>query len=390
MRHTWLASLFALVILGSSLATVHAANDAPRLVVPDAPQRATIDFRWRFSVKIVNPLEFGLFVDSLVCDVHVLDPGTTRTPRVRRMPLNIAMRQQATVSGGDSISFAYNGNAVCDSARLVLRMSSHLSSGKRLTTERILMMHPGPTSRQNPSRLVRVAGQSIEFVQIDGSGGGSGLGHGIVIVSGDDSHARRLLPTGANLVAMGYSVILVSPPGFGMSSGEPDWGGPVTQAAIRAALDTLRATRHVSPRRIALWGIGSGATAAARVAATDTALAAVVLTEGYFDYESIYTETKSAELRKAIDARIGASSPARRLASAINDAVGIRAPVLIVHSPIDSVVPMSQAQTYEAALRSTKSDVKFAEQLGAGRGGVIEDSSSFAIVFIHEKIVARR
>jgi hypothetical protein len=66
----------------------------------------------------------------------------------------------------------------------------------------------------------------------------------------------------------GYFAAAVSLPGYGTTSGPPDFWGPRSQAALRAALDHLLALPNIDREKVAVYGV-SGAATASMVATSD-------------------------------------------------------------------------------------------------------------------------
>jgi pimeloyl-ACP methyl ester carboxylesterase len=82
----------------------------------------------------------------------------------------------------------------------------------------------------------------------------------------------------------GYVAAAVSQPGYGNSSGPPDYCVPYTQQATLVAIDFLRRQPFVRPDKVALFGYSRGAIVAAMVATLNPKLAAVVLGAGAYDF----------------------------------------------------------------------------------------------------------
>lgn len=389
MRRTFRTIALATLILASFAATSVAAMAEPQLILPTRPVRATPNFFWRFPVKILNPLDYGLFVDSMWTVVKDLDPGVTGEPREVRIPLNLAMRSRPAISSGDSLIFAYSGNVVAESAQIVIHLHAHSGNGRKYQRSGRVDMIASQQVRQNPSRIVPIAGREIEMVTMNGTGGGLNSGPGVVIVHGDGSHARRMIPTAFNVVSMGFSVVLVSLPGYGLSAGPTEFAGPVTLAAIEAAIDTLRGMSGVDTTRLGLWGIGHGASAAALVGERHPELSAVVLTSGVYDLEAVERETRSTRMRELIRRDAGKDAVAWRARAPIERASSLRMPVLIVHSQIDTIAPFDQARAYEAALRSNGTKVSLAERLGAGRYSAPGTDDDPEFVFLRDRVQMR-
>src|SRR5262249_28345580 len=86
----------------------------------------------------------------------------------------------------------------------------------------------------------------------------------------------------------GWVAAAVSLPGYGASSGPPDYCGPRSQAAVRAALDRLLARRDVDRRKVVVYGVSRGAATASMEATGDPRIAALILVEGLYDLGTFY------------------------------------------------------------------------------------------------------
>ena len=100
----------------------------------------------------------------------------------------------------------------------------------------------------------------------------------------DTQHIGLYVYGAAEAVALGYNALLVEGPGQGSllylrgMGLRPDW-----ETVITPAVDYLQGRRDVDPRRIALVGCGLGGVLAARAAAREPRLAALVLDPGVTD-----------------------------------------------------------------------------------------------------------
>ena len=100
----------------------------------------------------------------------------------------------------------------------------------------------------------------------------------------DTQHIGLYVYGAAEAVALGYNALLVEGPGQGSllylrgTGLRPDW-----ETVITPAVDYLQGRRDVDPRRIALVGCGLGGVLAARAAAREPRLAALVLDPGVTD-----------------------------------------------------------------------------------------------------------
>ncbi len=100
----------------------------------------------------------------------------------------------------------------------------------------------------------------------------------VVYVHGASGDRRDLVADAAALRGAGYGAVLLDLLGHGASGGTATWGRS-DEAAVEAAVD-LAVSRGA---RVALLGFASGASIAARVAARDARVRAVVLTGAFTD-----------------------------------------------------------------------------------------------------------
>ena len=107
----------------------------------------------------------------------------------------------------------------------------------------------------------------------------------VIFTGGTDTqHVGRYVYGAAEAVALGYNALLAEGPGQGSllylrgTGLRPDW-----ETVITPAVDYLRDRPDVDPRRIALVGWGLGGALAARAAAREPRLAALVLDPGVTD-----------------------------------------------------------------------------------------------------------
>ena len=134
----------------------------------------------------------------------------------------------------------------------------------------------------------------------------------------------------------------VSQPGYGRSSGPPDFCGPMTQAAIRQVFDFLEAEHGVGRSSTVLYGVSRGAIAGAMVATQEPTLGGVVLVAGIYDLEESY-ETTLASIRANIESEAGTTKEAFAMRSALLQADKIRAETYILHGRQDERASVEQA-----------------------------------------------
>jgi pimeloyl-ACP methyl ester carboxylesterase len=93
--------------------------------------------------------------------------------------------------------------------------------------------------------------------------------------------------------AMGFLAVGVSLPGFGESSGPRDFCGPDSQQAVHDVIRHLRHRDDVRENKIALVGVGRGATVAAKVGEQVAGLAGLVLVSGVYEMNEAYLHWKA-------------------------------------------------------------------------------------------------
>ena len=134
----------------------------------------------------------------------------------------------------------------------------------------------------------------------------------------------------------------VSQPGYGGSSGPPDFCGPKTQFALRMVLDHFEQEHDVGRSATILYGVSRGAIAGAMVASQEPTLGGVILVAGIYDLESAYGKTIPG-IRANIEAEAGTTPEAFSARSAFLHADKIRTETRILHGRHDDRAPVDQA-----------------------------------------------
>ncbi len=145
----------------------------------------------------------------------------------------------------------------------------------------------------------------------------------------------------------GYLAVAVSEPGFGNSSGPPDFCGPLSQDAVIGVISQLRRKGLIEGDKVVLEGVSMGAIVAGLIAAHGQPLAGVVLISGVYDFPLYAAKANSAETKgvvKELMAETDGSPEALRARSVLYSVQSIRTPMLILNGAKDDRTDPSQAR----------------------------------------------
>lgn len=326
---------------------------APRVEFAPLEVAASADLMWSFEIKLVNSAgQGGLYPDSLFFLLSDSSPGATDVPRTPRTSMQALARGFGNLSSGDSVMYQHSMPAAFESGTLSFEIYCHRGDGAQVRLQSpTLNLSPGPLSAEHPSEFLNVGGTKVEVVVFASRKGGPA--RGLLFVPQEGMHARQLLSTGLQLSSRGYTVVIASMPGYGLSAGTPDAGGPKTIAALGAALDRLKREPGVDTARLGAWGVSRGADAVTALAAKRTDLAAVVLQSGYCDPKA---------------------------------AGGKRAATLVLHGAADATVPADRAKSFVAALEKSGTPVESRYFSGAGHGMSRPDVQRAALLFLEARL----
>ncbi len=354
-----------LLVLGVSPVRARPAAPAgPSMIIHERQTTATTDFRWVVTLHFRNSTPQGVYTDSLTCVAEDLDPGITRGPRTRNIPINFVKRQVPALGTQDSTVMAFSYNALYEHARLVFRFYTHDQDKHAYVAADTIEMLPTSFSQLNPSARLKTDGGEIEYYYVRGRGG-EGSAPTVLLIHGDQSHARHMLPLVSDIADRGYNVMAVSQPGYGLSGGKPDLMGPASIRAVEAALTTLRRARGVDSTKVVVWGVERGATIAARLAMTHPELAGAIAVRGLYDLPALARGSKT--LRETFVQEAGRDTAAwvSRSPAALPPKLATR--LLVEYSPNDPGIPSTQAQAFVAALQAAGQPVESQSVEGADR-----------------------
>ena len=132
----------------------------------------------------------------------------------------------------------------------------------------------------------------------------------------------------------GYFAAAVSLPGYGTTSGPPDFWGPRSQAAMRAALDHLLALPDIDREKVVVYGVSGGAATASMVATTEPRIKALILVAGVYDLAIEYPSGDPG-LDAYIEREAGTTQEAFAARAALRYAERIGSHTLILHGERD-------------------------------------------------------
>jgi dipeptidyl aminopeptidase/acylaminoacyl peptidase len=168
-----------------------------------------------------------------------------------------------------------------------------------------------------------------------------------------------LLSATANL---GYVAVGISMPGYGQSSGVPDFCGTDSQMALRTVIKYFRSRADVDPTRIILSGISCGAIAASMIGDKED-LAGMVLVSGVYDFKDMYNKWHTPQwpleisVAKYIESRIsteGGLTSASQRRSSLPNAAHFKMPILLVAGIKDRIVDSQQSEMMQKSLQKNK------------------------------------
>lgn len=165
-------------------------------------------------------------------------------------------------------------------------------------------------------------------------------------------------PEAQAFLAQKFDVVTVNRPGFGQSTGEQDYWGAVSLAAMQAGV--VAATKQGAKLPVGVWGYGTGAAAAVAFAKQPGQIHWLILGGGIYDLEAAEKQSADTKLRAEIAALRKASGELGiEERSVAYDVSGLPKRLVIYHGKLDKDAPIKQAQAFSDTLQASGYDVTF-------------------------------
>jgi predicted esterase len=156
-----------------------------------------------------------------------------------------------------------------------------------------------------------------------------------------------------SFLSQGFDVVAVNRPGYGQSTGEPDFAGAQSLAAVDAGVKAALAQAKNAKPLTGIWGYSTGATAAALYAKHAGNFAVAILGGGVYDFEETLKGTQDDYLKKDIEQiKKTGGSKALEDRSIGYDVSGLPKVIAVYHGKSDATAPLAQAQAFADSLAS--------------------------------------
>ncbi|MFP4495300.1 MAG: alpha/beta hydrolase, partial [Halochromatium sp.] len=166
---------------------------------------------------------------------------------------------------------------------------------------------------------------------------------------------------------IGFDVLIIDYRGYGRSAGTPSEPGLYRDAT--AAWDWLTQVRGIPPEEIVIFGRSLGGAVATWLAARTSPAALIV--ESSFDRMQSLAAVHYPLLARLI--------PLRVAFPAVEQIGSVRAPVLILHSPDDEIVPVRLGRRLYAAAPQPK---RFVELRGGHNEGFLRSQPQYQAALV--------
>ncbi len=163
-----------------------------------------------------------------------------------------------------------------------------------------------------------------------------------------------------SFVSQGFDVISVNRPGYGASTGTPDFSGAQSMAALDSGLKGALATAQPPKPLVGIWGYSTGATAAALFAKHAPRFQFMILGGGVYDFEETLKHTQDGYIKADIETiQKTGGSKALEDRSIGYDVAGLPKKIAIYHGKLDTAAPLQQAKAFADSLAGSQYDANF-------------------------------
>jgi dipeptidyl aminopeptidase/acylaminoacyl peptidase len=216
-----------------------------------------------------------------------------------------------------------------------------------------------------------------------------GSAPGLVLIPGYSRTAYDMLPVALQFARAGFATVSVTQPGFGQSSGPPDFVGPRTFAVLAAAAHRFAAESYVDANRLGVYGYSRGALAAAQLATRTDLFRVSILGGGIYDFAAAYSEISLPGIRANMMQETGMQADAVRFRSPIHDVEGFDGPVFIIHGADDLNAPPEQARALARRLAAVGRTHELILLPGKDHSLSVTDIVPAAVAFLRRHLVAQ-
>jgi 2,6-dihydroxypseudooxynicotine hydrolase len=185
----------------------------------------------------------------------------------------------------------------------------------------------------------------------------------VVLINGANCAKEELHAWTEPLLRRGLATVVFDGPGQGELAVQQGGIGLTADGydrAVQSVLDWLRGSDHVDGGRVGLWGMSMGGLFAARVAARDARVQAVVSIGGLYSldgYDALPISTQE-EMRDLTGLRTLAETETYlRVAYDARGPGAITCPSLVVHGALDDIVGTEDAQRLAAAATDDRGEL---------------------------------
>lgn len=204
----------------------------------------------------------------------------------------------------------------------------------------------------------------------------------LIFIHGHNSSAPQSIMFGYSALRIKCDALLISMPGYGLSSGPADYSGPQSAATIEVFLKAFLA--QTTYELTFLWGISRGAILSGLVAARlPCVFNGVILQSGAYDFAEFYKASTNLALKNNIRREAGISMSALRDRTTFNVLNRYKGPVLLLHGATDQTIPVRQAILLAAHRNRLRLRVQLAILKGSGHLLPMEKTEAIMKAFLN-------